>query len=191
MKEQALFEKYKETRHWEQRKPDYAEKFVSFLREKKAKGLIVDIGCATGRDVKYFKDAGFETLGIDISKEEIQAAKKNHPDCRFEVQDAEKMNFKDNSVDAFFIINLMHYVDKKAVLKGVLQSLKPGGYVFVQFNLSITDDIGKIDYAYSEEEIIALVSDFAIMKKNKFERTDLKPIKHTHQILELILQKPA
>ena len=51
------------------------------------------------------------------------------------------------------------------------------------------DEKSNLDYYPNEDDIIRLVKDFKIIKKNYLTRVDESPIKHTHNILELILQK--
>lgn len=44
-------------------------------------GKMLEIGCGTGYDAKYFFEQGFEVTAIDISEEVIDFAKKIHNDC--------------------------------------------------------------------------------------------------------------
>lgn len=189
MQEEVLFEKYNNGRHWEKRPTIYAEKFVDFLKEKNFNGLIIDIGCGNGRDVNVFTQASFDAWGIDYLQKEIDIAKNKFPQISFEVQNVESLEFEDNSVDAFFMINVIHYVEKIKAMKEILRTLKSKGYFFIHFNIEIVDKAGKVDYSHSEEEIMKLVSEFKIVHKKVFERIDKIPVEHKHKIIELILQK--
>jgi ubiquinone/menaquinone biosynthesis C-methylase UbiE len=189
MKEQQLYQKYSDGRHWENHPTLYAERFSEFLKEKKFGGLIADLGCGDGRDVNVFSENGFNALGIDCSEKEIANAKHKFPDLKFEVQDAEALQFKNNSVDSFFMINVIHYLDKKKAIEEILRTLKTKGYLFIHFNVEIRDINGKLDYQHSENNIRKLISKFNIVHENIFERTDYKPVEHRHIIMELILQK--
>lgn len=190
MKSKKLYQKYSGGKHWKMHTSQYAKSFSIFLQNKKFNGLIVDIGCGSGRDVETFTRLGFKSLGIDKSNKEIKLAKNNFPQSNFEVQNAEALKFKNNSVGAFFMINAIHYVDERKAISEILRTLKPRGYFFVHFNMKIIDNKGKLDYSKSSEEILKAVSKFKILKKRFFARTDYFPIKHKHKILELILQKP-
>ena len=147
------------------------------------------MGCGSGRDLRIFADAGFQTLGLDISEEVISEAKNNQSDLRFELGDAEKLNLEDNSVSAVFMINVIHYVAKDKAIREILRVLKLGGFLFIHFNLSIIDSDGNIDYSQDEEDVRKLISSFEIIGERKFERIDSIPKEHEHQILELILKK--
>lgn len=189
MKEKVLYEKYNSGKHWENHPTIYAERFLDFLKERRFSGLLVDLGCGSGRDVNFFSKNGLDVKGIDLDEKEISLAKKNFPEICFEIQDVEKLSFADKSIDYIFMINVIHYLDKEKAIKEVYRTLKDGGYFFIHFNLEIKDNNDKIDYSQKEEEILSLVKDFKIIKKKIFKRVDTKPLKHTHKIMELVLQK--
>lgn len=48
---------------------DMSEAYNRFIKYMKPKGVIIDIGAGSGRDIKYFSEAGFKVHGIDASKE--------------------------------------------------------------------------------------------------------------------------
>ena len=190
MREQKLYDKYLSGQHWGEHGTNHAEFFAEFLKKQNFEGLLVDIGCGKGRDVNLFNESNFNVLGIDFSKDEIALAKKTYPNSNFEVQNAEKLNFENNSISAFFMINVIHYLDKTKAINEIFRTLKSKGYFFIHFNLSIMDKEGNEDYHHSEEEVLKLVSKFKILHKKILKRVDHKLIEHTHKIIELILQKP-
>jgi ubiquinone/menaquinone biosynthesis C-methylase UbiE len=190
MHSKKLYQKYSVGRHWEKHSTIYSETFAEFLKYTNFKGTIVDIGCGNARDVNFFSKHGFNILGVDNSKEGIENNKKKFSKLKFEIQNAENLKFKDNSVDAFFMINVIHYVDKEKTIQEIFRTLRPNGYIFIHFNIDIIDKNGKIDYRYDQENILRLISKFKIIKQQLFKRVDSMPIKHTHKIMELILQKP-
>lgn len=189
MENRKLFVKYKKGEHWENRNTDEAERFAKFLISKKSNSLIVDMGCGGGRDVALFTRKGFKTIGIDISKWNIKKAKINFPNLDFRVGNIENLEFDNSSIDAIFNINVIHYVDKEKTIKEFFRVLKPGGYLFIHFNLEILDEKGIIDYQQSKEKVLSLISNFKIISRRDFNRIDLIPKKHTHHILELLLAK--
>ncbi len=186
MNNKDLFQKYND-RHWEFHPTKYAEEFSEFLKNKNFAGLIIDAGCGTGRDVNVFYKNGFNVLGIDNSKEEIKKAKEKYPNCKFQERDIETLDLKD--VGAFFMINVIHYVNAEKALNSIFNYLKKGRFLFIHFNLMIIDEQGNIDYEQKEEEINKLISKFEIIQKEFIERVDLKPKKHKHKILQFILQR--
>lgn len=189
MQEENLYQKYSDGRHWEKHPTLYAETFAQFLKNVNFKGTIVDVGCGNGRDVGVFVKGGFNAIGIDISQQEIEDGRRKFPELKFEMQDAEKLMFEDDSVDAFFMINVVHYVNKERAIEEIFRTLKPFGYFFIHFNIAIIDKNGKVDYHHNQKDILKLIPKFKILQKKVFERMDLQPIEHKHKIMELILQK--
>jgi len=190
MKNQKLFDKYKAQKHWHQHPEKYARKFADFLKRQKFTGKIVDLGCGNGRDVAIFAQRSFDCLGVDKSRKEIAEAKKLHSGRSFEVQNIEKLPWDNESIDAYFMINVIHYLDERQALSEIFRTLKAGGYLFLHINLSIVDKKGKVDYqGQSLDRIINAIPRANIVSREYFERIDLKPIWHKHQILEIILQK--
>ena len=189
MQSKSLYQKYSDGRHWEKHPTRYAESFAEFLRKHNFDGLLVDVGCGNGRDVEVFSKLGFNSLGIDNVSKEIDDNKKRFPELKFDVQNAKNLEFEENSVGAFFMINVIHYVHKEKAIQEILRALKPNGYFFIHFNIDIIDKDGKVDYHHDQEDILKLVSKFKILQKNIFERVDHQPVEHKHKIIELILQK--
>jgi ubiquinone/menaquinone biosynthesis C-methylase UbiE len=189
MQEQALYSKYKKGEHWKKHPEDYASSFSQFLNQHKFTGRIIDIGCGNGRDLLVFSREGLDAFGVDNNPSEIEDIKRKNPELDVRLQDAERLNIPDASIDAAYMINVIHYVDKRKAISEAYRILKPNGYFFVHFNLEIKDDSGRIDYTDTEENITKLVSAFKLVGSRKFKRKDSKPTPHTHQILELILQK--
>src|SRR3989338_2809865 len=146
MESEVLYNKYLKYKHWEKHPIIYAAKFAEFLKKHNFNGLIVDIGCGNGRDVNFFNESGFEVKGIDYSKEQIKNNKKNFPELIFEIQNVENLKFKKNSIDAFFMINVIHYVNKEKAINEIFKTLKSRGYLSIHFNIKIKDKYNNRDY---------------------------------------------
>ena len=184
-----LYHKYLKGNHWEKHPTIYADEFVDFLNKNNLNGKVLDTGCGTGKDSNVFYQRGFDIIGVDKSNEEIEKAKQKYPQIKFEVQDIENMRFKDNEIDAIFCINVIHYVKKEKAIKEFLRILKPKGFLYIHFNIEIKDKDGNIDYSQKEEDILKLIKEFRIIKKEIINRTDTVPIEHYHKFIKLILQK--
>jgi SAM-dependent methyltransferase len=50
-------------------------------------GKLLDIGCGSGYDTKFFHDNGYDALGVDIAANAINIAKNNFNDVKFEHKD--------------------------------------------------------------------------------------------------------
>ena len=53
---------------------DMADFYCKFLPVVGAEGRILDLGCGSGRDAKYFVDLGYKVDAIDASKEMVRLA---------------------------------------------------------------------------------------------------------------------
>ncbi len=189
MREQELYDKYLSGKHWYSHPLEYAAEYAEFLRSRGFEGLLVDLGCGSGRDVHQFAQYGLDVIGVDLSESEVSNAKQNYPDSRFRVQNIENMDFGDGAVAAFYMINVVHYLNRDAAVKEIYRCLKEGGYLYIHFNLLIQDAEGNIDYQDSEVAILEQLSYFSIVKHRIFERKDFEPFPHEHQVLCLVLEK--
>src|SRR3989339_875346 len=101
-----------------------------FLNQLKPKSLILDVGCAGGRDAKIFTKAEHQVIGIDIVEEFLKEAKKNVPKAKFKKMDLMNLKFPDNNFDAIWAMAvLLHFskTDGKKIIKSFYEILKRGG----------------------------------------------------------------
>lgn len=97
-------------------------------------GRILDFGCGSGRDVKYFRNKGFRAEGIDASDEMCYRA------SRYTGTNVRKMLFTDlNDIQSFDGIwacaSLLHLNDSDLanVLYKISAALVDGGIVYASF----------------------------------------------------------
>ncbi|OGF25849.1 hypothetical protein A2331_04635 [Candidatus Falkowbacteria bacterium RIFOXYB2_FULL_34_18] len=105
-----------------------------FLNQLKPKSLILDVGCAGGRDAKIFTKAEHQVIGIDIVEEFLKEAKKNVPKAKFKKMDLMNLKFPDNNFDAIWAMAvLLHFskTDGKKIIKSFYEILKPDGYLHI------------------------------------------------------------
>lgn len=92
---------------------------------------VLDLGCGSGISTKKLKEWGAEAIGIDISENMIEIAKRTLPDTTFVIADMEKLPFKDNSFDVVSCSMSLHYInDLGPTFEEVYRVLKTKG-VFV------------------------------------------------------------
>lgn len=91
-------------------------------------GIVLDLGCGVGEVTGYLPVT--QCFGLDLSKEQIERAKRRFPHCRFLVGDAENLPFKENFFDFIIATNLLHHLSDPAhCLKECYRALKPGGVI--------------------------------------------------------------
>jgi trans-aconitate methyltransferase len=92
---------------------------------------ILDLGCGDGAITADLAAAGVNVIGVDASKELLEAATARGLDARF--MDGEALEF-DSDFDAVFSNAALHWMTNPgAVLKGVHKALKPGGRFVAEF----------------------------------------------------------
>lgn len=104
------------------------ERFSSLLNGKK----VLDIGCGPGVHVEWFREKGFDAIGIDLSDAFLQLCSEKGLNVR--KMDMENINFWPHSFDGIWAVSsLLHLPKEKIprVVKSWARLLKPNGVLFV------------------------------------------------------------
>ena len=106
------------------------DRFLKSLRGSK----ILDFGCGSGRDAKYFFDLGYEVSAIDGSEELCKIART------YSGIDVKHMYFQDldeqEAYDGIWACSSILHLTKnelKDVLAKMRRALKPGGIIYTSF----------------------------------------------------------
>ena len=105
--------------------------FIGYLPEK---SKILDAGCGSGKDVKFFIEEKFDVTGIDFSKAMIEEAKKRVEQGNFQTMDMSELKFDKQSFGGVWCCNSLMHIPKynvSNVLKGFHDVLKDEGILFV------------------------------------------------------------
>ena len=114
------------------------EKFINFLPKG---GIVLDIGCGGGQDSKFFKDNGFDVLGIDLSREMIKLAKIYSPQTSFKVIDLMKLE-SHIKYDGIWCSRVFHNIsvsEQTKFLKKIKSLLKKNGLLYLTSVVSNKD----------------------------------------------------
>lgn len=120
-----------------ERKPfdrDLLDQFAVTLRDQ---GRVCEIGCGPGQIARYLKDHGVEMCGVDLSSEMIKQARRLNPDISFERGDMLALDLPDASlagIICFYSVIHLKREDVTRALKGMHQTLKPGGKILISFH---------------------------------------------------------
>jgi SAM-dependent methyltransferase len=97
---------------------------------------VLDFGCGTGEDAIMLAVRGARVIGIDISPELIELARKraevNKVSAEFIVGSAYETGLPAESVDVVFVHAILHHLDLERARREVIRVLKPGGTLIVQ-----------------------------------------------------------
>lgn len=168
-----------------------------FARFTDARGQrVLELGVGMGADYLEWLKAGARVTGIDISDASLECARRRceqagyRPDLR--VADAEHLPFPDAAFDVVYSYGVMHHSpDTARCFKEAWRVLKPGGEarIMVYGHPSVTGALLWLRYglwrgssmrqvvfdhlespgtkAYTEEEIRAMLGDFAEVKMRR------------------------
>ena len=118
---------------WTKKKPSNLTRYV--ISKYKPLGKVLEIGSAAGIDSFLLATVADSVIGIDIVDEAVAQAKKNLKDqsksiqdkVKFEVGDAEKLRFNDNSFDFVFSLSVLHDTNITKSLAEINRVLSPEG----------------------------------------------------------------
>lgn len=137
---------------------DNPEKYplkYALLTVKDKDGKILEAGCGNGRIVRYYKDRGYDILGIDFIEEAISKLKAADPEVQAEVGDITNLHFKDETFKYILAYGLYHNLEhglEKAIAE-TFRVLKKGGLVCASFR---ADNIqNKLNDSLAEKRAVA------------------------------------
>lgn len=188
---------------YHQRYKQYSEFLLrssrEFIKLLPKNARILDIGCGSGRDAKFFDQQGFEVIAVDFSPAMLKIAKKVAPKVKFILSDFRNLKLPENYLDGIWsYFSLLHL--KRGEIPSLLSSLnkilKNNGILF----LATQEGQGEViepenldnhfrifETFYSKEELSRLV------KKAKFKiieaRTDCDRVKAKGGIVVIFGQK--
>ena len=126
---------------------DLSELYDRFLPLIKKNGHILDAGCGSGRDSKYFIEKGFKVTAIDGSAEMCKIASS------YIGQEVKHIRFEDfkeiNKYDGIWACSSILHLEKntlKEVLLNLSKALKDDGYIYASFKVG--DEEGFIEDRY-------------------------------------------
>lgn len=113
---------------------DTFNRFCSLIEKPEAD--ILDIGTGPGNVAKYLcsKRPDLKVLGIDLSSNMIELARKNVPQAEFAVMDCRNINTIDRRFDAVMCAFCLPYLSKEESRKLISDThllLNPGGVLYI------------------------------------------------------------
>ena len=121
-------------------------------------GSILDVGCGSGRDMRWLKDRGFRPTGFERSTGLAELARANSG-CPVLEGDFEVYDFSVMAVDAILLVGALVHVPHdrfQVVFSHILRALKPSGYVLLTLKEGARDaelSGDRIFYRWGEEYI--------------------------------------
>jgi len=122
-----------------------------FAEEVRGRGLVADLGCGPGHVARYLHDQGVTMIGIDLSPQMIEEARRLNPELEFKVGDMRKLSLLDASfvgVIAFYSIVHLAPDELPAIMAELRRVLMPGGLILVAFHIG--RDVVHVDELFGE-----------------------------------------
>jgi MPBQ/MSBQ methyltransferase len=106
------------------------EQLLAYIEDKS--GNILDVACGKGATtaylLRYYEPQ--DVVGINISDQQLDFARRNAPGVKFINMSATEMDFPDNSFDNIICVEaIFHFVTRLDFLASALRLLKPGGAI--------------------------------------------------------------
>lgn len=167
-------------------------KFLVYLNKG---AYILDAGCGSGRDTKYFLEKGFKVTAIDASKEMVKLS------SNFTGQQTLKMSFQEmnfeNNFDAVWACASLLHVSKKdinGILKKFSKALKENGIIFASFKYGDGEQIrnGRLFNYYKENTLTDLIEELQVYNILEIWKSNDARNERKNEIwLNVILRKTA
>jgi SAM-dependent methyltransferase len=121
---------------WEgTRDHDVSQNYEAFMGALDGPGphRVLDLGCGPGRDLRYFREAGLEAVGLDGCSEFVRMA-RDFSGCEVLLQDFLFLDLAARTFDGIFANATLQHVpsaELSRVLGELARALRPGGVLFL------------------------------------------------------------
>lgn len=151
--------------------------------------VILDAGCGSGRNLKWFYDNKFTLYGVDSLESRIEEVKEKYTEqhSNFSVQNLDQLQFENQFFDHVICSAVLHFAQNtqqfKRMVAELFRVLKPSGSLFIRMtsNFGIEDKVQSISdgvyYLPDTTNRFLLTSDLVAYLKETFSFTYLEPLK--------------
>lgn len=145
--------------------------YKEFLKYVPVGGRIMDLGCGSGRDVKWFRDHGYEAYGLDASERLVTIA-RDKLEIPVEVGHIEEW-IADEAFDGIWCCaSLMHLDDISfdMFLSNLRCNLRQGGALFISVKEGIDSGVsedGRYFRDFNDETLNAFISHYKGLRIEK------------------------
>jgi len=156
-------------------------------------GLILDFGCGSGRDTKYFLSKGYNVEAVDGSETLCEIASQN---SGIKVQ---KMLFSEldenEKYDGIWACaSILHLTrdELKIVIAKMICAVKASGYIYISFKYGEFEGYrGERFFTdFTEKSFVEFISDYSgIVLKEVWISSDVRPDRGDEKWLNIILQR--
>lgn len=108
--------------------------YEKFLKHMPSGGKILDVGCGSGRDLKFFKECGFDVVGMDASEEMVKLSSEYSREKTL-LLNFDQIDFYEEFDGIWCSASLLHIPSEQllSIMEKILKALKPNGIWFFSF----------------------------------------------------------
>ena len=169
---------------------DIQDRFLSFLPEA---GSILDFGCGSGRDTKYFISRGLRADASDGSQKMCEIAGRNTGiEVRHMMFSDLDENMKYDGIWACASILHLPKKELKSVFAKMIRAVRPGGYIYTSFKYGESEGYrnGRYFTDFTPESFHGFAKDFPeTMIVEEWISSDVRPGRADEKWLNLIMKK--
>lgn len=120
---------------------------------------ILDIGCGTGENMKFFSRISKNITGMELNQTALDAAKQKVDFPVYCGKLPDEIPFFDSQFDLIFLLDVLEHIEDEALsLERVKNILKPSGYLVItvpayKFLWSVHDDLNEHKRRYNIDEL--------------------------------------
>jgi len=137
--------------------------------------LILDLGCGSGRDLRYFAQKDFRVVGLDYSYGLLKLA-RNFSCQPVVLGDINLLPFQETVFDAVWAVGSLLHISRNeitSVLAQIHKSLKPNGQFLASIKKGdgdVVDTLGRRSFLYQRHEWASL------LQETRFQVTELEEV---------------
>lgn len=164
-----------------------------FLDKLPAGAYILDFGCGSGRDTKYFLEKGFQVTAMDGSERLCRLASE-YTGIPIRHKMFQELSDIDKYDGIWACASILHLSSKelKEVFDKMLRALKDGGILYVSFKYGIFEGErnGRYFLDMTEEKMAGFLKDIPFLTiEDQWVTTDARPERNEEQWLNIIFRK--
>lgn len=172
---------------------EFAHMQNRFLDKLPAGAKILDFGCGSGRDTKYFLDQGYEVKAVDGSKELCKIASE-YTGITVQHMLFQELDAKEAYDGIWACASILHvpYGELKDIFVKMHQSLKAAGVIYTSFKYGTYEgDRGGRYYTDMTEETLAkLLKDVpGLVVEESWVTGDVRPGRGDEKWLNVMLRR--
>ena len=155
-------------------------------------GEILDLGCGSGRDSKYFIEKGYEVTALDLSP--VLAAKASeYIGQEVVVGNMKDLDYVNKFIGIWACASLLHLSEDEILetLKKCHTALKNDGILYASFKYGENnyEKDGRSFTCFTKDKFLNLIDELTFQCVNIFETGDVRPGRESERWLNVILKK--